>query len=203
MATITTKYSIGDAVFRAGTVTTKKQHPCPDCLGTKSWKASSPAGRDYSFSCPRCSASFHANNDLCIDYTAHVPHVEKLTIGQLRTETDHANKVQYMCLETGIGGGSVYNEGDLFPTEKEALKAAEIRAQLSNSSVGWITKQYDKSLRISDYQLSDAILKHERDAFTSKRSKLSYIIDDIRDAISLEEVQRVIAKFDETAEASS
>lgn len=199
MATITTKYSIGDVVFRAGIITTKKRHPCPDCLGSRKWKATSPAGRDYEFDCPRCTASFHANSDLCIDYAANVPYVEALTIGQLRAETDHSNKVQYMCRETGIGSGSIYNECDLFPTEKEALEAAEIRATLANSSVEWIVKQYDKSLRVSDYQLSDATIKAAEAEIGRKRVALDYILNDIRDAISLEEVQRLIAKFDEAA----
>lgn len=198
MATITTKFSIGDVVFRAGTTTTKKQHPCPDCLGSRVWKATSPAGRDYSFGCPRCTAVFYADNDLRIDYTAHVPHVAQLTIGQLRTETDHSNRVQYMCRETGIGGGSIYDESSLFSTEKEALEQAEVMAALSNSSVEWIAKQYDKSLQFADYQLADAKAKLAEDRFKSISGRLSYVLDDIREAISLEEVQRVIEKFDET-----
>lgn len=36
---IETKFSIGDVVYYATTTTETKEHECPDCLGTRKWKA--------------------------------------------------------------------------------------------------------------------------------------------------------------------
>ena len=44
-----------------------------------------------------------------------------LAIGQIRFEVTTSDfKEQYMCYETGVGSGTVYNVGDLFATENEA-----------------------------------------------------------------------------------
>jgi hypothetical protein len=162
MATITTKYSVGDTVFRAGTVSSRKQHPCPDCLGSRKWKATSPAGTEYEFGCPRCAAAYNSDRDLQLDYQAYVPSVEQLTIGSIQVNTapfsyDAGNR--YMCRETGVGSGSVYNEDDLFETEEAATIAAQMKADEQNATVQWVVKLYDKSLKISDYQLESAALK--------------------------------------------
>jgi hypothetical protein len=175
MATLTTKYSIGDVVWHASTMTEQKQHPCPDCLGTRKWKATSPAGAEYEFGCPRCGTRYHHNRDLQLDYTAHVAHIERLTIGSIQYNTasgiyDHG--ARYMCRETGVGSGSVYNESDLYETEEAAQRAAEAIAALNNSSVEWVVKLYDKSLELSDYQLDSAALKLAKEAESRSRSLL-------------------------------
>jgi hypothetical protein len=64
-----------------------------------------------------------------------------------------------MCRETGVGSGSVYNEDDLFETEEAATIAAQMKADEQNATVQWVVKLYDKSLKISDYQLESAALK--------------------------------------------
>ena len=51
---IQTKFSIGDVVYFADTIIETKMHDCPDCLGTRKWKAISPAETEYTFDCPRC-----------------------------------------------------------------------------------------------------------------------------------------------------
>lgn len=202
MATITTKFSVDDIVYHASTTTERKRHPCPDCLETRKWKAESPAGRVYEFACPRCGGGYRGDNDSSIDYTAFVPSVQRLTIGQVRAQVGHEPHNEYMCRETGIGGGSLYYEKDLFPTEAEALEAATAKAAASNVQIPWAAEQYNKSLQISDYQLSDASLKTERDRLAQIRITLNYLVEDIRGCISIEEVQREIEKFDKTAEAA-
>lgn len=162
MATLTTKYSIGDIVYRAYTTTERKQHPCPDCLGSRKWKATSPAGVEYEFRCPRCAASYSSDHDLSLWYTASTPAVQKLTIGSIQVNTApsfNREGNQYMCQETGIGSGSVYYESDLHETEEEALLAAKVQADLNNKTVEWIVKTYNKALEISDYELESAKLK--------------------------------------------
>lgn len=175
MATITTKYSIGDTVFHASVTTTRKRHPCPDCKGETKWTATSPAGSEYTFACPRCSARYNSDQDLTLDYSAYVPCVGKLTIGSVQYNSasgsyDHG--ARYMCCETGIGSGSVYNEIDLYPTEEEAKAAAQVKADQSNSTVEWVVKLYNKSLEVSDYQLENAALKKAKDAKSRAQSML-------------------------------
>lgn len=181
MATITTKYSIGDTVFHASTTTERKRHPCPDCLGSRKWTAKSPAGTEYVFDCPRCSASYNSDRDLTLDYTASVPAAKQLTIGSVQFNSasgswDHG--ARYMCRETGVGSGSVYNESDLFLTEEEALAAAKIKADLANTETKWIVELYNKSLSISDYQLDSATMRAAKDE-KSRASSMLWNLGDL------------------------
>lgn len=183
MATITTKYSVGDKVFHAWTSTERKQHPCPDCKGARKWTAKSPAGSEYTFACPRCAASYNADRDLTLDYTASVPATKQLTIGSVQFNSlpssyDHG--ARYMCCETGVGSGSVYNECDLFLTEAEALAAARIKADLANTETEWIVKLYNKSLKVSDYQLESATLQ----AAKEEKSRASSMLWNLGDLFS-------------------
>lgn len=180
MATITTKYSVGDTVYHGATKTVRKRHSCPDCLGTQKWKATSPAGSEYEFSCPRCSAQYNADRDLMLDYSAFVPFVNKLTIGSIQVNTapfsyDSGNR--YMCLETGVGSGSVYDEDKLFETEEDATRAAQALADVQNVEVEWVAKLYDKTLTVSDYQLENAALK----AATQEKSRASSLLWNLSD----------------------
>lgn len=202
MAVINTKFSIGDTVYHAWTTTERKKHPCPDCLGSRKWLVKSPAGREYQFDCPRCSSSYQSDRDLSIEYTIFTAAVERRTVGQVRAQSGPDSQNEYMCLETGVGSGTLYREETLFATEEEALAAAEIRAALSNAEVPWIAEQYNKTLRVCDYQLSDASVKAEIDRLSKVRITLNYLVDDIRNCTSIEEVQCEIDKFDKTAEAA-
>lgn len=178
MAIIETKFSIGDVVYYASTTTEQKQHPCPDCLGTKKWKAISPAGGEYEFACPRCRSGYRADHDLSLDYSIFVPASRRLTIGSVRT--DSANTTQYMCVETGIGSGSLYDESRLFSTEDEALVAARALANKSNDDVPWVAQQYNKTLEVCDYQLNDGREHVEK----TRADRLAWQIEDLRDEIT-------------------
>lgn len=203
MATITTKFSIDDTVYHAYTTTERKQHPCPDCLGSRKWEAKSPAGREYQFACPRCGSDYQSESSLSLHYSVFTPAVRRLTIGQVEAHAGGSeSKNRYMCAETGIGSGSVYYEQDLFATEADALEAAVIKAANANHTVPWVAEQYNKSLRVCDYQISDASVRSERDRLTEMRITLNYLVEDIRGCLSIEEVQREIDKFDKTAEAA-
>lgn len=203
MATITTKFSIGDTVYHASTKSENKQHPCPDCLGARKWQVKSPAGREYSISCPRCASTYMSDRDISLDYSVFAPSVRRLTIGQVRAQAGGDDtKNEYMCRETGVGSGTLYYERDLFATEAEALEAADIKAKLQNAETPWVVEQYNKSLRVCDYQLSDASIQAEKARLSNMRLTLNYLVEDIRNCISIEEVQREIEKFDKTAEAA-
>lgn len=194
MAIIETKYSVGDVVYYASTMTERRQHPCPDCLGTKKWTAISPAGKEYSFTCPRCSASYRSEHELSIDYTASAPTTRRLTIGSVRT--DSADKTSYMCVETGVGSGSIYDEERLFSTEAEALTAAQALADGANAGgIPWIAEKYNKALEVSAYQLDDG-----REHLERKRADiLAWEIHDLKEEIasceSMDEVRRLVDGF--------
>ena len=196
MAVIETKFSIGDVVYFASTKTERKQHPCPDCLGAKKWKAISPAGSEYHFDCPRCSASYRADHDLSLDYTIFAPTAIRLTIGSIRT--DSANKTQYMFLETGVGSGSIYDEDRLFLTEEVALQAAQALADTANNgAVSWVAEQYNKTLDAKDYQLNDG--REHLEATRARRLsyKLGELQDDISSCQSMDDVKRLVESFKE------
>lgn len=168
MATIETKYGIGDVVWHATTVSETKSRDCPDCKGERKWSVTSPAGGEYSIACPRCSARFMNDRELSLKYQAHVPHARRLTIGSVKYDShghfaEAAPRKEYMCVETGVGGGNVYREDSLFETEEEALAAAEKLAEIVNTETPYIVKAYDKALEISDYQLEHAALKLAKD----------------------------------------
>lgn len=188
MAQIETKYSVGDVVWFASTVSTRKRHDCPDCLGTRKWSAQSPAGGTFEFACPRCSASYQSDRDLSLDYTAYEPTAGRLTIGSIQVNTapgayDHGNR--YMCVETGVGSGSIYNEDLLFETEDEALAAAQALADDQNTTTEWIVQLYNKTLSLSDYQIESAKLKLAADEASNARSSLwnlGYLFEQINEA---------------------
>lgn len=168
MTIIETKYGIGDVVWHATTVSEAKTRDCPDCNGERKWSVTSPAGGEYSIACPRCAASFMNDRDLSLKYQAHVPHARRLTIGSVKYDShgyfsEPEPRKEYMCVETGVGGGNVYREDSLFLTEEEALLAAEKLAAIVNSETPYIVKAFDKTLEISDYQLDNAALKLAKD----------------------------------------
>lgn len=202
MSVLTTKYSIGDVVYFGTTLQERKQHPCPDCLGTKKWSATSPAGASYEFACPRCSAFYNGDRDLMLEYTAHAPYVTKLTIGSIQYDTNndawHHGGARYMAVETGVGSGSIYAEADLFATEDEARAAALVKAASLDKSVQWVAKLYDKALKISDYQLESAGLKAAAEEKSRARSMLfglERLFGAIEEAADKDEIIDLIGEY--------
>jgi hypothetical protein len=191
MGTITTKYSIGDVVFKAAMLTKKMQRDCPDCMGSRKWKALSPAGREYDFECPRCAGSPY-NRDLSLEYQQYVPRVDRLTVGSLRADSsaeDEGERVQYMCQETGIGSGTIHYEKTLFATDTEAMAAATAMAATANVETKWIADLYAKTLSLSDYQLSDAVKKGAERDMTNTRVRTQMLFEDLNDCQTMEEVR--------------
>ena len=148
---IKTKHSIGDVVYRSGTRNTQKQHPCPDCMGSKQWVAISPAGSEYTFACPRCQGGYISNQVASLRYLEHIADVSELTIGSVRTDSNTG--ITYMCEETGVGSGTVYDEESLFSKNREAQIDAEHKATELNIETRAYSDKYSESLRLSDYEL--------------------------------------------------
>lgn len=132
-----------------------------------------------------------------MEYSACVPCTEKLTIGSIRIDTNDIDKpVSYMCVETGVGSGSVYYESDLHLTEEEAFRFAQARAVEINEKAGfWVKTQYDESLRLSNYQLHACL---EEIKVTDQRT-FRYAVDDllneILDADDMTRVRELVVRF--------
>ena len=200
MPMIETKFEVGEAVFKAGTTIVRKQHECPDCLGTRKWSAKSPGGGEYTFPCPRCGGGYMSNRDLSLDYSVHAPTVERLTIGQVRAIS--GEDAEYMCRETGIGSGTLHREKDLFRSEAEAQEAAKLLAAERTEKTDWMVKQYDAALGMSDYQLDSATLRSARDHLNHIKATTQILFEDLRDCETLDEVHALLdegLKFREEA----
>lgn len=122
MATITTKYNIGDKVWTAGSSYQQKTIQCPDCLGTKKWTITFADKHSEETKCFTCSRSYDGSLGY-ISYNEWQPTIEEYTIGLIQG-MDNGIPI-YMCKETGIGSGTLHRENNLFATKAEA----EIYAQ--------------------------------------------------------------------------
>lgn len=196
MAVIETKFSVGDAVYHAWTESEVRRHPCPDCLGSRKWKAVSPAGTEYEFGCPRCGSQYRHDSDLDLAYRVFAPRASKMTIGSVRTDTHSKEGNEYMCLETGVGSGSIYREPRLFHTEAEALAAAEVLSASQNATTEWVVKQYDKTLSLCDYQMGEAKMKAADALSQTLRLGVQDLFGQLRDAEDIEEVKRIVEAFE-------
>lgn len=201
MAVITTKFDVGDTVWHASLTTTKHQHKCPDCLGSGKWAAESPAGATFVVSCPRCTDIYMSNRSLSLNYAQWTPQVSKLTIGSVRANTVISGEAydsghQYMCLETGIGSGSIYREDDLFSTEEAARAQGEARAAVNNAEAsGWVAKQYSETAKFSDYQLKDAAIEAAEGKRSAMAYSVQYLLEDLEGATSINEVKETIERW--------
>lgn len=197
MAIIETKFSIGDVVYRAGITTVTKKHPCPDCGGTKTWKAVSPAGGEYEFACPRCTSNFMHNDDLSLSYSCYEPSISRLTIGSIRVDTSSDRRNEYMCVETGIGSGSIYAEGDLFHTEEEATTVAKLKAADADKSVEWVAKRFNRTLQLSDYQLTNAEREANKALHSKRMSMIRGFFDNLEWSDDVDAMRKAVEEFRE------
>ncbi len=129
------KYHIGKRVFHVSTNTTAATYDCPDCQGSRKWQCKSPAGAEMEMDCPRCQRVDYGRSggELSLTYTRHIPYVRVLTIGSVRIDTyDTKSPVSYMCHETGVGSGYVFDEAMLTADEAKneaARRCAELQAE--------------------------------------------------------------------------
>ena len=125
--TIETKFKIGDIVWAADSDREEIPETCPDCLGTRHWSVTTPAGDTFDCECDTCRHGYEVRG--FVTRWDYVGRARPLTIGSVRIDTnDDENPISYMAAETGVGSGAVWYEYRLFESEKEALKTAEVRA---------------------------------------------------------------------------
>ena len=136
----TPKYALGDKVWTANISMKKVDSPCPDCMGSKKWEATSPAGESFAFDCPTCARTH--------DYTLRhqVPEfaIRQLTIGSVQINTTDEEPVRYMCHETGIGSGTLWGESKL-SADEEGAKV--IGRNLVAERIAWLASEIDRNSR--------------------------------------------------------
>ena len=146
-------FKVGDIVHYVRTKNVEKFLDCPDCLGAGEWTTTSPAGIDYSFSCPRCSNRHHHDKHR-LGYYEITYSIKKLTIGSIRIDTnDKKNPITYMCAESGVGSGSIYNEKDFHGTKGAAELYAEQLVAKANRDDPSKLENYKERLSLSRHHL--------------------------------------------------
>lgn len=189
---IETKYSIGDTVYYAGVATITKKMDCPDCKGTHKWKAIAPSGAEYEFNCPRCSDRY-VTRELSLKYQQYEPAIRALTIGSVRTDSNDKpeERNSYMCEETGVGGGTVYYEQDLWNTEERAtVRAWEIANQRNKEPE--IAERYNQALSVSAHDLRDLRSKMSRQELVDVRHKFADFVEQVSVAESIADVKKLV-----------
>jgi len=113
------KYDLGDKVFWIQKRQTTVHYTCKFCEGEKKVTGANNQKRN----CPDCYGYGQKTKPGPIKWQVHE---QELTIGQVRIKVvanyilHYEDETDYMCLETGVGSGSIYREEDLFPTKEEA-----------------------------------------------------------------------------------
>ncbi len=116
------KYHIGQKVFAASVILMSTEVPCKDCLGTKVWPLTTPAGEDTEIECPTCRIDRQY-------VPCHLGRTQVLTIGSVRIDTNDDPPVHYMCEETGVGSGTLWREYALHVDEAGAQADADVEAK--------------------------------------------------------------------------
>ena len=132
MAIIETKYNLGQTVYHSYCVNEAYYEACPDCDGTGLWKIE---GRDCTIECQTCNKHNYrwCNTPGKIKKYKYFPSTEKLTIGQIRATAGYKPEIQYMCKETGLGSGSLWNENTLTDDYDLAVRCSEILSEKKNA----------------------------------------------------------------------
>lgn len=118
------KFEVGEHVYSVRVGWTEKHVTCPDCLGKKEWTVSLPSGEVFQHDCQTCRRGYFSTGQVS-EWGDHA-HIDLVTIGSVRLDTADENPVSYMCVETGVGSGSIYYEKNMAKTR---LEAEEIAAQ--------------------------------------------------------------------------
>lgn len=208
----TPRYRVGDVVYAPYLDRRTETLPCPDCLGSREWRAVSPAGIEHVVACPRCTDRYaHVGTDrlpsLVIE--RHAPAARRLTIGSVTAKSHRRWKtdslVEYMANETGIGSGSVYSEFRLFPDEAGALAVAAIEANEANAKLDE-RPAVVAARRFAGLTLNPAIDQLTRDAVYDSWRAFRWLRDDVEsvlpensetDSALQSEVRGVLRRYDD------
>ncbi len=170
------KYAIGMKVWLGRALMDgEENYPCPDCKGQKVWTWKSPAGDEGTTECPRC----HGRGTL--GQHNFSPDVRQLTVGSIRTDSaiQGERRIEYMCVETGIGSGSVYWENDLYASEETARTCASLDVLAQNKK---LDKMYpDRAIQVSLYRhnIKDAMVEEAERVRRAAESRVNRLLERI------------------------
>ena len=182
MATLTTKFDVGDVVYYPSTERVSRRMECPDCQGTKRWQAISPAGRGYTFPCPRCSTNYMNNRALSLEAFVAEPRVNTLTIRDIGWDSgwhDEAPGPVYKSWPPGGGGGTSLRETQVYATQEEAMEVARVMAAEQTTHIAESPNYYNEHLTVCDYQLDIAAIKAAENKLSRTQYDLSYFVEDL------------------------
>lgn len=183
--TIATKFDLGAVVWEASTEGVTKRHPCPDCLGERRWQAISPAGRGYTFECPRCSRNHVSDRALDLSFFEYEPRARRLTLVEFSGVDERGGR--WFAAETSAGSlgrrsGTVHAEDTLFATEFEALTVAQQKAFEAtdhNRANPQVAETRALRLQVCDYQIDQAKSSADERRLWSYQHKVDDCLTDI------------------------
>lgn len=181
------RHAIGDTIWVVTSSNEEQRFDCPDCHGTGTWKAISPAGYEFEVDCPRCSR----NGGGGFAGTAGGARVSQLPGLRYHRQVYSATSRLIVGIEIrqppwsdsdpisySVGGGSSYQERNTFPTEESAEAAAR------GQQVAWdVNKAAEPATleagRFSSMQLRDAIITRQHDSLWDSWWVARHLLDDL------------------------
>lgn len=160
MQTPQPKYQIGDVFWVPEVVTETRRLDCPDCLGTRKWAVTTPAGGVLETECIRCSWSYRNDKLPSLDYETAVAKASRRLIHGIKLTSpdmpsnDWGEPVRYSC-SSDSGTNWTIDESKTFATEADALAAAQTRADVKNVKTTETPEHVDK-IRLSGLPFKDA-----------------------------------------------
>ena len=127
---IETKFDIGDTAYLGRADWREHRVECPSCKGSGWWTVVAHSGDlgHWQVTCQVCK-DYHIWDDTArgrgtVKQSGREAVVSEMTIGSIQVNTHDDRETRYMCVETGIGTGTIWSEEDLFHTRDEAIAHA-------------------------------------------------------------------------------
>lgn len=183
---IAPKYSVGTTVYVPDVERETEQLPCPDCLGTKTWRVTTPAGTTAECECMRCSTRYHIADLPSLTRVIYKPLAKPFTIGKIETSTHPWSRDDKVTYYSGPNGGSTWGESKVHETPDTALLvakviAAELQAKEDAKPASIEAARLARlTVRIADFEQTK---KSRWDSWWAYR----HLADDVRDAIESED----------------
>lgn len=120
------KYGVGQKVYAVHVSWLPEKVMCPDCLGKREWSVTLPSGETFQHPCNTCRSGWEVTG-LVTNYADRAK-IDMLTIGSIQVDTASDEPVRYMCVETGVGSGTIHYEKSLHADREsaDAYAAAEL-----------------------------------------------------------------------------
>jgi hypothetical protein len=135
---MTTRFLLNQKVWSVESKGTPITVHCPTCEGN-----GEVAGADgRKVYCTQCAGTgYHT-----IGYTK-VYWTRELQIGQVTKTVGHGEGEKYMCHETGLGSGLVWDVGSLYGTEEEAATEVYLLQAVASAAEDDVRSEYGLGIR--------------------------------------------------------